>query len=152
MESVHPWSSGSSAPKRWTATDEPAQALPAEVLPSTARSPRDVIMLVLNALRRPDEPYDDYGPQLAIAHSAPSNGASQLSPVQFAKYLSEESYVIFSEWDEMEIEDELQIAADGQRAYQEVLVRRANDASWTHINWTLVKHAGMWMTESVVTY
>lgn len=152
MEAPHPWSAPTASSKGWAAENEPLQALPAEVLPSPRRSPLDVIKLVLGALRHPNEPYEDYGAQLAIAHSAPSNGASQLAPVQFAKYLAEESYVIFSEWDEMEIEDALKLSDDGKRAYQEVLVRRADDPDWTHINWTLVQHAGMWMTESVVTF
>ena len=51
-----------------------------------------------------------------------------------------------------EIEDELELQDGGARAYQEVLVRRQGDASWTHINWQLIKHNGAWMTESVVTY
>ncbi|KAJ1619925.1 hypothetical protein T492DRAFT_1081924 [Pavlovales sp. CCMP2436] len=154
VESPHPWSSGgSSAAKdsRWT-DDELPQPLPVEMRPAKGREPRDVIMLVLNALRRPNEPYEHYGPQVSIAHSAPSNGASQLKPAQFAKYLAEPSYLIFSEWDEMEIEDDLQISDEGAQAYQEVLVKRADDVDWTHINWTLVQYDGMWMTESVVTF
>jgi hypothetical protein len=153
METPHPWSSGMPTPPRRFASDsQPVSLLPREVLPSPTREPREVIMIVLRALRAPDEPYVNYGPQVAIAYSAPCNGASQLTPAQFAKYLTEDSYQIFGEWDEMEIEDELELQDGGMRAYQEVLVRRQGDASWTHINWQLIKHDGAWMTESVVTY
>jgi hypothetical protein len=151
-EAPHPWSSVSSPSQRFAVEDGQPMPLPAEVMPSPTREPREVIMIVLNALRHPDEPYENYGPQVAIAYSAPSNGASQLTPEQFAQYLSEDSYQIFAEWDEMEIEDELQLSDGGMSAYQDVLVRREGDASWTHVNWQLVKHEGVWMTESVVTY
>lgn len=153
MDTPHPWSGGTpTPPRRFVGEPQPISPLPREVLPSPTREPREVIMIVLRALRAPDEPYEHYGPQVAIAYSAPSNGASQLTPAQFAKYLTEDSYQIFGEWDEIEIEDELELQDGGARAYQEVLVRRQGDASWTHINWQLIKHNGAWMTESVVTY
>mmetsp|Transcript_20621 Transcript_20621/g.55644 ORF Transcript_20621/g.55644 Transcript_20621/m.55644 type:complete len:195 (-) Transcript_20621:257-841(-) len=151
----HPWSaSAAMGDLPPDAEDSAGQivALPEEVRPNTKRTPREVIMIVLNALRTPDEPYENYGPQVAIAYSAPSNGASQLTPGQFAGYLSEDSYQIFAEWDDVEMEDELEIEDDGEHAYQDVMVKRKDDASWTHINWNLIKHEGMWMSESVVTY
>eukprot|EP00304_Pavlova_gyrans_P006185 CAMPEP_0206054668 /NCGR_PEP_ID=MMETSP1466-20131121/38577_1 /ASSEMBLY_ACC=CAM_ASM_001126 /TAXON_ID=44452 /ORGANISM="Pavlova gyrans, Strain CCMP608" /LENGTH=193 /DNA_ID=CAMNT_0053429883 /DNA_START=17 /DNA_END=598 /DNA_ORIENTATION=+ len=150
----HPWSA-SAALSDFVApndADTSLPPLPAEVAPSTAREPREVIMIVLNALRNPDEPYENYGPQVAIEHSAPTNGASKLSPGQFAEYLNEPSYQILTEWDEVEMEDDLDIDDDGEHAYQDVMVKRTDDPSWTHINWNLVKVQGMWMSESVVTY
>lgn len=154
MDAPHPWSASSSASASAGLDDEMEElpALPVEAQPSAQLEPLDVIKKVLEALRSPDEPYENYGPQVAIAFSSPANGASKLTPSQFAEYLSEGAYQIFCEWDEMEIEDELELTDGGERAYQEVMVRRAGDTSWTHINWTLEKCDGLWMTESVVTY
>lgn len=151
----HPWSEPTakgSGPLPTANSDDAALALPEEARPREGREPRDVILLVLNALRNPDEPFADYGPQMAIAHSSPTNGASQLTPGQFRSYLSESAYQIFTEWDEWEMEDDLEMNADKTEAYQEVLVKRSGDTSWTHINWELTNCNGVWMTQSVVTY
>ena len=111
-----------------------------------------VVETVMQALRKPDDPYPLHGAEVAIRYCSPTNRASQLSPQSFAQYLREPWYAILTEWDEMELEeedeDEDEEECDGT-AEQDVLVKREGDDSWTIVNWQLSKHNGRWLTDSL---
>ena len=113
-------------------------------------SPADVATTVMRALRANDEPYPLHGCEVAIRYCSPSNGASRLTPSGFAQYLKEPWYKIMTEWDELEVEDDAEpVTDDGSVVEQDVLVRRAGDASWTIVNWRLSRHSGTWLTDSL---
>ena len=110
----------------------------------------DVATTVMRALRANDEPYPLHGCEVAIRYCSPSNGASRLTPSGFAQYLKEPWYKIMTEWDELEVEDDAEpVTDDGSVVEQDVLVRRAGDASWTIVNWRLSRHSGTWLTDSL---
>ena len=119
-----------------------------EIVP--LETPREVVNNVMKALRSMDEPYPLHGCEVAIRYCSPSNGASRLTPSGFAQYLKEPWYKIMTEWDELEVEDDAEpVTDDGSVVEQDVLVRRAGDASWTIVNWRLSRHSGTWLTDSL---
>ena len=119
----------------------------------TALEPSKVVETVMQALRKPDDPYPLHGAEVAIRYCSPTNRASQLSPQSFAQYLREPWYAILTEWDEMELEEEDEDEEDEDEcdgtAEQDVLVKREGDDSWTIVNWQLSKHNGRWLTDSL---
>ena len=118
----------------------------------TALEPSKVVETVMQALRKPDDPYPLHGAEVAIRYCSPTNRASQLSPQSFAQYLREPWYAILTEWDEMELEEEDEDEEDEEcdgTAEQDVLVKREGDDSWTIVNWQLSKHNGRWLTDSL---
>ena len=118
----------------------------------TALEPSKVVETVMQALRKPDDPYPLHGAEVAIRYCSPTNRASQLSPQSFAQYLREPWYAILTEWDEMELEEEDEDEEDDEcdgTAEQDVLVKREGDDSWTIVNWQLSKHNGRWLTDSL---
>ena len=119
----------------------------------TALEPSKVVETVMQALRKPDDPYPLHGAEVAIRYCSPTNRASQLSPQSFAQYLREPWYAILTEWDEMELEEEDEDEEDEDEcdgtAGQDVLVKREGDDSWTIVNWQLSKHNGRWLTDSL---
>ena len=68
-----------------------------------------------------------------------------------ASYLEEPWYEILLEWDEIEIEDDLEAECDLEKnsCSVDVLVKRSEDDSWTIVNWTLSRHNGRWLTDSL---
>ena len=117
------------------------------------RSPARVVQTVMDALRKPDEPYPLHGAEVAIRYCSPTNRASQLSPQSFATYLREPWYKILTEWDEMELDDEEEEGVDEDWwsgiASQDVLVKRKGDDDWTVVNWQLSRHNGRWLTDAL---
>lgn len=110
-----------------------------------------VVERVMRALRNPDEPYPLHGAEVAIRYCSPRNRASSVSPSTFASYLEEPWYEILLEWDEIEIEDDLEAECDLEKnsCSVDVLVKRSEDDSWTIVNWTLSRHNGRWLTDSL---
>jgi len=127
-----------------------------------ADSPAVVVERVMRALRKPNEPYPLHGAEVAIRYCSPTNRASQLSPAAFSQYLMEPWYAILTEWDEIDLGD-VDGAAEQQQeeeeeeeeemhenaASQDVLVKRADDESWTVVNWQLSRHNGRWLTDAL---
>tara|TARA_B110001452_G_scaffold234838_1_gene213355 strand:+ start:1024 stop:2031 length:1008 start_codon:yes stop_codon:yes gene_type:complete len=117
---------------------------------SEPEAPGDVVLRVMRALRHVDEPTPLHGCEVAIRQCSPANAASRLSPEAFLQYLREPWYVILTEWDEIELEDEAEpLNDDGGLVSQDVLVRRQGDDSWTIVNWQLSRHNGLWLTDSL---
>jgi len=113
-------------------------------------TPAEVVMKVMRAVRRVDEPYPLHGCEVAIRYCSPSNAASRLSPQGFQQYLKEPWYRIMTEWDEVQLEEEpAEEAADVTSRSVDVLVRRAGEDSWTIVNWQLSLHSGQWLTDSL---
>jgi len=113
-------------------------------------TPPQVVDKVMRALRRPNEPYPLHGCEVAIRYCSPSNAASRLSPQGFASYLREPWYRIMTEWNEIQVEEEIEpVSGDGSVVMQNVLVRRSEDESWTVVNWQLSLHSGCWLTDSL---
>ena len=51
---------------------------------------------------------------------------------------------------QIELEEEpSEVTPDGNTVQQEVLVRRADDETWTIVNWQLSRHSGRWLTDSL---
>ena len=64
----------------------------------------DVVLKVMRAIRKLDDPYPLHGCEVAIRYCSPTNKASQLSPQAFAAYLREPWYAVLTEWDEIQVE------------------------------------------------
>ncbi|CAM9491293.1 unnamed protein product [Chrysoparadoxa australica] len=117
--------------------------------PNKLQSPSYVVTTVLNALRHSDEPYRHHGGEVAIRFCSSTNPASNLSPVQMDRYMSDPAlpfYHILGEWDEMDTGGALTFDSDGVRAYQQVGIRRA-DEGWATVNFDLVKEDECWLIQ-----
>jgi len=120
-----------------------------DTAPNFSETPGDVVLAVMKAVRTVDEPYALAGAEVAIRYCSPSNRASRLSPQAFSTYLREPWYAILTEWEEIELDDDPEVSADGSVVQQDVLVRRSESESWTIVNWQLSRHSGRWLTDSL---
>jgi hypothetical protein len=111
-------------------------------------TPGGVVLTIMNAIRKLNEPYPLHGCEVAIRYCSPSNRASRLSPQSFAQYLNEPWYRILVEWDAIEL-DEPEQGEDANTMIQDALVRREGDESWTIVNWRLSRHSGRWLTDAL---
>eukprot|EP00967_Tisochrysis_lutea_P006700 scaffold7963_cov34-Tisochrysis_lutea.AAC.3 len=138
--------------EKWSTAGSFARLVTDGVRSSTdsARSPRAVVEKVVQALRQGDDPYPLHGAEVAVKFCSPSNPAAQLTPATFASYLSEPHYAILTEWDEIEFDDEDEEEDwTGTTAETSVLVKRADDDSFTYINFMLSRHSGRWLIDSL---
>jgi len=111
--------------------------------------PVDVVRTIMQAVRHLHEPYRCHGAEVGIRYCSPTNRAARLSPEGFAQYLDEPWYAILCEWDEIEFEDADEVGDDGRSVVQDVLVKRADDDSWTVVSWRLSRYSGRWLTDSL---
>jgi len=111
-------------------------------------SATDVVLKVMRAIRNLNQPYPFHGSEVAIRYCSPTNRASRLSPQSFAQYLDEPWYEILTEWDEISPQDPDEGDEIGTLS-QDVLIKRADDDSWTIVNWQLSRHAGQWLTDAL---
>jgi hypothetical protein len=116
---------------------------------SASETVGSVVLKVMNAVRRLDEPYPLRGCEVAIRYCSPSNRASRLSPQSFAQYLSEPWYQILTEWDQIELEEPEELDEGGTLVSQDVLVKRDEDDSWTVVNWQMSRHSGRWLMDAL---
>mmetsp|Transcript_19684 Transcript_19684/g.55657 ORF Transcript_19684/g.55657 Transcript_19684/m.55657 type:complete len:96 (+) Transcript_19684:789-1076(+) len=79
-----------------------------------------------------------------VARSNQTKGAEHFDVVVVLRYS------IMTEWDEMQMEEEVEkIRDDGSVVTQRVLVRRKDEESWTIVTWQLSLHSGAWLTDSL---
>ena len=121
-----------------------------EKVRSDVETPTAVVDKVMRALRNPDEPYPLHGAQVAIRYCSPTNRASKVSPSTFASYLKEPWYEILTEWDTLEIDEDVdEEASEASECTVDVLVKREEDDSPTVVCWELSRHSGRWLTDSL---
>ena len=108
-----------------------------------------IVLKVMHAVRKLDEPYPLHGCEVAIRYCSPSNRASRLSPQSFAQYLSEPWYQILTEWDQIELEECEEPDEGSTQVSQDVLIKRDEDESWTLVNWQLSRHSGRWLMDEL---
>lgn len=127
---------------------QPAVAEAGGALVVSSEGPRAIAERVMRALRKPDEPYRLHGAEVAVRFCSPTNAAAQLTPAMFASYLKEPHYLILSEWDEIDFDDETDVT-DSAEAEQDVLVRRSSDKTWSAVSFRLSRHNGRWLVDSL---
>lgn len=116
---------------------------------AAAETPSSIVLKVMHAVRKLDEPYPLHGCEVAIRYCSPSNRASRLSPQSFAQYLSEPWYQILTEWDQIELEECEELDEGSTQVSQDVLIKRDEDESWTLVNWQLSRHSGRWLMDEL---
>ena len=89
-------------------------------------SPQQVVLKVMSALRKMDEPTKYHGAVVATRYCSPLNRAAELSPQVFASYLEEPGYAPLVTWDEIQPEDEEIDEDTPNLADVEVLVKQTD--------------------------
>ncbi|CAM9622814.1 unnamed protein product [Ectocarpus sp. 8 AP-2014] len=119
--------------------------------PNPEHPPSHVAAVTLQALRRTDVPYTNFGCEIAIRFSSTSNPASGFTPGGMRTYIDDPSmpfYRVLSDWDEMAPVGGAEIdVADPARANQQVRVRKEGDLAWSTVSMDFVKEDGCWLIE-----
>lgn len=105
--------------------------------PSSAQTPSDCIIAVLDALQSNNSPLKNHGIQVLFAFTSPASASVGSDVEDFATYIPNSKYSILLNWDERIFEKKIDYNPDKTKAYINIKIRDKDSLKWSIVSWVL---------------
>jgi hypothetical protein len=121
-----------------------------EFLPNSSRTPNEVIMLILDNLKKPDEPYKNHGAEVFHRFSSPHSVSYRFTLEEAIEYISSDHFDLLRRWDCVNYPRPLDLSLKKDKAHQVVRLRDSKDGSWHVVKFVLSSQKGCWLLDSII--